>query len=242
MVVRISFEYTNTSVGPGLSGGPVFDQYGSVVGLHTARGGNAYLRFGVALRIEAVFDCLKQARVPVPQLARFGMPGMEMPQPQKNTVTTSAANQAADMQLYQTALLSGDPAQMETAANKMSNQIYAQMLRNMAQAYKTAKIPESRRQIQTEMLKGDADAYARRGNYLKALPLYRQAAEAGDSAAMIALGSLYYKGLGIPKDYAQAAQWYEKAASQGETRVMAALGQMYAFGEGVPRNDATAVD
>jgi TPR repeat protein len=252
------FEYTNTSVGPGLSGGPVFDQYGSVVGVHTLRGGNSYLRFGAALRIEAVFSCLKEAHVTVPPLAPFGISVTDLPhpRPQQNAPSNAAANQLADMQLYRTAILSRDPAQMEAAANKISNQMMAQTLRNMAQAYRSAaqpatspqtptspqKVPESRREMQSGMLKAEANSYARRGNYVKALPLYRQAADAGDSEAMVAVGSFYYKGVGIPKDYAQAAHWYEKAANEGETSVMALLGQMYAFGEGVPKDDAAAVD
>ena len=58
--------------------------------------------------------------------------------------------------------------------------------------------------------------------------------------AMTKLGSLYYIGKGVPRDYAQARSWYEKAATKGNAAAMASLGALYVFGNGVPRDYARA--
>src|SRR5579859_8271691 len=61
---------------------------------------------------------------------------------------------------------------------------------------------------------GDAEAQANlgvmlttRGKYQEAANWYKNAAEAGLSAAAYNLGTLYYNGQGFQQDYAQALHW-----------------------------------
>ncbi len=43
----------------------------------------------------------------------------------------------------------------------------------------------------------------------------RAKAESGNIAAQVAIGGMYEKGDGFPKDFAEAAKWFRKAADQG---------------------------
>lgn len=54
------------------------------------------------------------------------------------------------------------------------------------------------------------------GNPAEALAQWKAAADAGDRRAMLALGRLYLKGLGVPQDYILAHMWFNLAASRGE--------------------------
>ena len=64
---------------------------------------------------------------------------------------------------------------------------------------------------------------------------YRKAAEQGSAAAQFRLGTMYYFGQGVPRDYQEAALWYRKAADQGSVSAQFNLGIMYYRGQGVPR-------
>lgn len=55
------------------------------------------------------------------------------------------------------------------------------------------------------------------------------------------LGFMYYRGEGVPRDYAKAAEWYRKAAEQGIAAAQLNLGRMYEKGEGVPPDCKEAV-
>ena len=70
---------------------------------------------------------------------------------------------------------------------------------------------------------------------------YRQAAEQGDAEAQFKLGLCYYKGEGVPQNYAEAVKWYRKAAGQGYAQAQYNLGECYHKGEGVPKNYFAAV-
>jgi len=61
-------------------------------------------------------------------------------------------------------------------------------------------------------------------------------AELGDMNAQYNLADLYYRGEGMPQDYAGAFKWYKKAAEQGHPGAQYGLGFMYYRGEGVPQN------
>jgi len=50
---------------------------------------------------------------------------------------------------------------------------------------------------------------------------------------MVNLGSMYGKGQGVGKDYAEAVKWYSKAAEKGDAVGMFNLGNYYAQGRGV---------
>src|SRR5207245_11134921 len=62
----------------------------------------------------------------------------------------------------------------------------------------------------------------------------RKAAEQGEAKAQFDLAGMYYKGRGLPQDYAEAARWYRKAADQGYAKAQRNLGDMYHDGKGVP--------
>ena len=69
----------------------------------------------------------------------------------------------------------------------------------------------------------------------------KMAAEQGDDLAQFDLGSMYYKGEGVPEDIAVAVAWFRKAAEQGHAQAQSFLGSLYDIGEGVPEDDALAV-
>jgi hypothetical protein len=49
----------------------------------------------------------------------------------------------------------------------------------------------------------------------------KKAAEQGDAGAQKALGEMYLKGLGFPKNSREAVKWYRKAALQGDAKAQA---------------------
>ena len=69
----------------------------------------------------------------------------------------------------------------------------------------------------------------------------RARAEAGHAEAQAGLASVYAKGQGVLKNYAEAVTWYRRAAEQGDVRAQADLGFMYGNGLGVPQDAAKAV-
>jgi Sel1 repeat len=69
---------------------------------------------------------------------------------------------------------------------------------------------------------------------------YRVLAENGDANSQFRLGSMYYYGTGVPKDYAEAIRWYGKSAEHGNPNAQYSLARMYHKGEGVARDDSEA--
>jgi TPR repeat protein len=70
----------------------------------------------------------------------------------------------------------------------------------------------------------------------------KQAAQAGDAKAQLALGrSLYAQGLSTGADVTDALPWVEKAAASGDAMAQFAAGALYIDGtHGIPYNDAKA--
>lgn len=66
-------------------------------------------------------------------------------------------------------------------------------------------------------------------------------AEAGNAAAMSAIGGRYYDGDGVVQDYRRAAEWLLKAESAGDVLAAFVLANMYAEGKGVEQNGAEAL-
>ena len=54
----------------------------------------------------------------------------------------------------------------------------------------------------------DAIAANARGDYAAGLKIIRPLAEKGVAWAQNNLGAMYYKGQGVPQDYAEAVKWY----------------------------------
>ena len=70
----------------------------------------------------------------------------------------------------------------------------------------------------------------------RAVAACRRHAEQGDAGAQNSLGILYYRGLGVPQDYAEAVKWHRKAADQGDAFAQSILGFLYGDGQGVPQD------
>lgn len=66
----------------------------------------------------------------------------------------------------------------------------------------------------------------------------RKAAGEGNADAQARLGLLYYRGRGVPQDFAEALRWSRQAADQGDAVAQFNLGFMYAKGRGMPPNYA----
>ncbi len=67
------------------------------------------------------------------------------------------------------------------------------------------------------------DAYNRK-DYATALREWQALAEQGEADAQDFLGTLHFKGWGVPQDYTKARQWWEKAAAQGSPSAQSDLG------------------
>jgi TPR repeat protein len=59
-------------------------------------------------------------------------------------------------------------------------------------------------------------ALASRGDLTAAVPLLKEAAELGDTTAMVELGKLYYYGRGVPEDEQEAMKWFKLAEAKGD--------------------------
>ncbi len=49
-----------------------------------------------------------------------------------------------------------------------------------------------------------------------ALAAFESAADQGDARAQVALGSMYFTGLGVVRDFADATHWFTPAAAKGD--------------------------
>lgn len=75
-----------------------------------------------------------------------------------------------------------------------------------------------------------------RGNIKMAITFFTQGAEKGDPESMFALGTYYYFGEGVNKDYGKAKSLFENSAEKGAAGADTMLGLMYLKGEGVSPN------
>ena len=83
---------------------------------------------------------------------------------------------------------------------------------------------------------------SRKGEQVKALSLYEQAAQMGDKDAQLYTAQMYKSGgAAITPDSVKAADWYEKAARQGSALAMRYLGGMYEKGEGRTQSNEAAL-
>ena len=67
-----------------------------------------------------------------------------------------------------------------------------------------------------------------RGEYKWAKKYWEPLAEDGDCDAEFRMGTLYFLGAGVPRDYAAARQWWARAAKNGQPFAQALLATMYA--------------
>jgi hypothetical protein len=78
-----------------------------------------------------------------------------------------------------------------------------------------------------------AYAAATRNDYVRAIRLWRQLADAGDGISQYNLAQMYAAGQGVERDPAVAAEWYRRAAERGVAHAQLSLGIAYALGRGV---------
>ena len=64
----------------------------------------------------------------------------------------------------------------------------------------------------------------------------KKAADEGGADAQFKLGSMYYNGEGVAKDYTASVKWFHEAARQGHAKAQFKLGQMFQQGQGVPQD------
>ena len=74
----------------------------------------------------------------------------------------------------------------------------------------------------------------------EAVALLRQAAEFGDTRAMVELGEMYRDEEGVLRNNAEAILWFRKAAEAGRAAGMVDLGAMYLLGDGVAVSEQEA--
>jgi TPR repeat protein len=67
----------------------------------------------------------------------------------------------------------------------------------------------------------------------RAVALYEQSAEQGETRAYVRLGDLYAHGDAVWQDYGQAIKWYTLGAEHGDPRGFFRLGEAYERGRGV---------
>ena len=80
-----------------------------------------------------------------------------------------------------------------------------------------------------------------RGDYKKALSLYRELADKGDATSQCNLATMFDSGQGCVQDSDKAIYWYQKAAENGSGKAQFMLGRFYANGEcGLPINPVKA--
>lgn len=65
-------------------------------------------------------------------------------------------------------------------------------------------------------------------------------AEQGNAKSQWELGSMYYYGSGVHKDYVEAVRWYRESAAQGDANGEYSLAHMYHDGIGLPQDDSEA--
>ena len=71
--------------------------------------------------------------------------------------------------------------------------------------------------------------------WAKSAAVYRIRAEQGDAKSQLQLGSMYYYGKGVSKNYVEAVRWYRKSAEQGNPKAEYSLCDAYHEGRGVPQ-------
>lgn len=83
---------------------------------------------------------------------------------------------------------------------------------------------------------------AKANDFERARAIFSELASKDQVEAQTNLATLYFKGLGVPQDYAQAEKWYRKAASHGDAVAQAKLGLMAYYGLGMDKNADKAAE
>jgi len=73
-------------------------------------------------------------------------------------------------------------------------------------------------------------------NHVRAVALFRRAADLGHACAQASLAACYVKGWGVEQSDAQALAWMRKQADQCHAHTQYAVGKAYARGEGTEKD------
>lgn len=79
----------------------------------------------------------------------------------------------------------------------------------------------------------DAQSAEYRRDYVKALRLYRLAAEQGHAEAAFSVANFYFIGRAVPQDYVEYEKWLKRAADLGSADAMLAFSFHYAISDRV---------
>jgi TPR repeat protein len=82
----------------------------------------------------------------------------------------------------------------------------------------------------------------RKGDYEKALELFRTSAEHGHVDSQYELGCAYYYGKGVEKNYQEALKWFEKASAQNHIEAWWWVGVFYFHAWSVDRDYTKAME
>jgi formylglycine-generating enzyme required for sulfatase activity len=107
-------------------------------------------------------------------------------------------------------------------------------------------VPEQKEQIDRLLREAQnnydiAMNYIREGDYGKAIPHLKEAANLGNDEAQNTLGDLYFEGLGVDQNYHSAVSYYLQAANAGNSVAQFNMGRMYEYGYGVKPNVETSL-
>ena len=83
--------------------------------------------------------------------------------------------------------------------------------------------------------------YYKQRNFIKAREIWLDLSKQGDAKSQASLGTLYYNGRGVTKDYEQAFYWIQKSAEQGYSTAQNIMGTMYVEGRGAAQDYKKAV-
>lgn len=78
-------------------------------------------------------------------------------------------------------------------------------------------------------------------DYTKAISIWTSAELQNEPRAQFGLGSIYMRGLGVPRDRTKAVTYYQRSAEQGHASAQFNLGLAYLKGRGVDKNIDQAV-
>lgn len=145
----------------------------------------------------------------------------------KLRIETAEAGQKAALHRYQQLLAASPALAQKTTPMKV-------IVPKITSSVKDVPAPKAAREAAERLNR--AEEFFQSKQYANALPLFRDAAKAGDAEGMLYLGDFYEMGWAVAQDYAEARRWFEKAAALGNSQGMARLGSLYYEGRGVPRD------
>jgi hypothetical protein len=78
-------------------------------------------------------------------------------------------------------------------------------------------------------------------DYQHALPAFQEACTASDGSSCRLIGFLYFRGLGVTRDFSRSAEYFKKGCDLGDLGGCNNLGALYENGQGVKLDDAKAL-